>query len=374
LMAIETILAFGNTFAASFNIIYMYKKLHMELWAGPLFFALGFSISILVSLWMSRQKRMNLELQMVFALACLCLEYSLFIFVTNGWVLSLFVGIAFGLFYPFFWSSFNLLMALLTEKTDRGVKYGVSFFIWPVATFFAPFLGGLVIGYASYRALFAIGIAIIVATALLIIPYRKYIPRDQSMRIDLKGIGKRNVIAVIGEGGFEGIFWIDVTIISYMFLTDEIELGALFSVFGLSAGIMAVILGRVSDKIQNRIFFLRASAVATIPCVVIVYLADSLESFAVANGILEFAAFMFPVFVFSLLTDRLEPKKNNSVVTREFLLDVGRAATLIPMIGLLYIGVTPQQIFLLCIPFLLMTLQAEEKKKPAQHLAGKQDA
>lgn len=363
LMLIETLLAFGNTFAASFNMVYLFNELQLDLWLGPTYLGLGFLISIIVSVWMSYRPRLDPRNAILVSLCFLIAEYTFFVFVEEPLLLSLMVGLAFGMFYPLFWTPFNILMARMTEKTDRGVTYGAFFFVWPLATFIAPFFGGLVIAYSSYQVLYLLGIAIIVLTAAVVAAYRKYIPKDQVMRITLKAIGRRNVVAVLGEGGFEGVFWVDVVLVAYIFSTDEVELGALFSLFGLAAGIMAIIFGKISDKIQNRRMFSTASAIASIPCVVMIYLAASLEGFALANGALEFASFVFPVFIFAILTDKLEDAKNDSVLTREFLLDIGRTSTIATMMLLLYLGATPQEVFLLAIPFLLMGALAKEEKR-----------
>jgi MFS family permease len=368
LMVINLMLAFGNTFAASFNMIYLVKHLGLELWQAPTYMVIGFAISTFVSLWMSRKPHLDPRNAIIIGLGFLILEFTLFMFVKDGIVLSVLVGCAFGLFYPLFWTPCNVLMAHLTQKGDRGVTYGAFFFLWPLATFIAPFMGGLVIGFINYQALYFTGIAIIALTAVTVAAYRKYIPKDQVMRIRLDAIGKRNVVAVLGEGGFEGIFWIDIVLITYVFSQNEVEIGAVFSLFGLAAGIMGIIQGRVSDKIQNRRFFSSLSAIASIPCVVLIYLSTSLESFAFANGLLEFACFVFPVFIFAILTDRLEERKNDSVLGREFLLDIGRVISISLMMTLIAIGLTPQQVMLLAIPFLLMGCLAIEEKRKDNHV------
>ena len=360
LMIIETMLAFGNTFAGSFNIIYLYKQLSMELWTGTIYLGLGFTISIFVSLWMSWTPRLDPRNVMLAGLAFLGIEYTLFLTVTNGWILSFAVGVAFGLFYPCFWTPFNILMAHMTKKTDRGLTYGAFFFVWPMVTFFAPFLGANVISQASYQILFALGIAIVLATAVVIVSYRKYIPKDQFMKIRFDDIGRRNVIALIGEGGFEGVFWLDVTIVAWEYSHQEIDLGAWFSLFGLSAGVMGIILGRVSDRIQNRRFFVQLSALTSIPCILAIAFTNDRNSFLIGNGLLEFASFILPVFIFALLTDRLEAHKNDSVITREFLLDIGRAVAIGCLMLALFLGVSPQVGFLIGVPFLLMGVFAHE--------------
>jgi MFS family permease len=363
LMIINAMLAFGNTFASSFNIIYLFNHFDMPTWSGPIYMGLGFFISIFVSLWMSWKPHLDPRNAMLMGLLFLIGEYGLFLTVNDGWILSLAVGMAFGLNYPLFWTPFNILMAKMTEKSDRGVTYGAFFFVWPLATFFAPFLGGIVIGLANYQLLFALGIAIIAATAGVVVAYRKYIPPDQVMKIRLEALGRRNVIAVLGEGGFEGIFWVDVILVAYVFTQKEVDLGALLSLFGLSAGIMAIILGKVSDKIQNRRLFVMISALTSIPCILLIVVAGSLQEYAMGNGLLEFASFIFPVFLFAILTDKLEATKNDSVIGREYLLDIGRSSGIAILILLLYMGFSPQACFLVAIPFLLMGAVAYEPKK-----------
>ncbi len=363
LMLIETMLAFGSTFAASFNIIYMFNELMVPLWYGPMYLLIGFGISALASLWMSWRPHVDPRNAIVFGLFWLCVEYTLFLVVHDGWLLGIVVGMAFGLYYPFFWTPVNVLMAKMTEKDDRGVTYGAFFFVWPLAAFVAPFLGGLVIGLFNYSVLFVTGIAIIASTIGVVFAYRKYIPKDQVMRIRVAALGKRNVLALLGEGGYEGVFWVDLTLVTYVFTSDEVAIGALFSLFGLCAGVMGIVLGKVSDKIQNRVFFLRVSALTSIPCIIAVSYATSIEGFALANGLLEIACFVLPVFLFAILTDKLEDAKNDSVVGREFFLDIGRVATISLLMALLWVGFTPQECFLLCIPFLLLSLVAYEERK-----------
>jgi hypothetical protein len=69
---------------------------------------------------------------------------------------------------------------------------------------------------------------------------------------------------------------------------------------------------------------------------------------------------VLPVLLFAILTDKLEKTKNDSVVSREYLLDIGRGGAIGALVLMLYLGYTPQQCFLLAIPFLLMGALAHE--------------
>jgi len=88
LMLIETMLAFGSTFAASFNIIYMFNELEVDLWYGPMYLLIGFGISALASLWMSWRPHLDPRNAIMFGLFWLCIEYSLFLVVHDGWLLG----------------------------------------------------------------------------------------------------------------------------------------------------------------------------------------------------------------------------------------------------------------------------------------------
>jgi hypothetical protein len=63
----------------------------------------------------------------------------------------------------------------------------------------------------------------------------------------------------------------------------------------------------------------------------------------------------------------LEKTKNDSVVSREYLLDIGRGSSIGVLMLMLYLGYTPQQCFLLAIPFLVLGALAHEyrKERPA---------
>jgi len=77
------------------------------------------------------------------------------------------------------------------------------------------------------------------------------------------------------------------------------------------------------------------------------------------------------VFIFAILTDRFEEAKNDSVLGREFLLDIGRVCSIAIMMTLLSMGFTPQEVMLLAIPFLLMGTVAHEEKRKASAAARK---
>ena len=108
---------------------------------------------------------------------------------------------------------------------------------------------------------------------------------------------------------------------------------------------------------------MRVSALASIPCVIAVSYASSVEEFALTNGLLEVACFVLPIFLFAILTDKMEDAKNDSVVGREFFLNIGRVVTVSILMTLLYFDFTPQQCFLLCVPFLALSLVAFEERK-----------
>src|SRR5512136_3146163 len=99
LMIIETLLAFANTFAASFNMVYLFKELELDFWLGPTYLLIGFGMSAVVCLWMSWRPRLDPGNTAIMGLGFLVIEYVSFIVLTDPLILSIVVGVAFGIFY-----------------------------------------------------------------------------------------------------------------------------------------------------------------------------------------------------------------------------------------------------------------------------------
>ena len=130
------------------------------------------------------------------------------------------------------------------------------------------------------------------------------------------------------------------------------ELGAVFSLFALSGGVFAVLLGRWSDRIRRRKRFILLGVALSIPLAIAVGLAPNLLVFTAANGALAATLAIAPTFVNVAVIDRLEGEIGPLMQTREVILNLSRGATSAGILALFLLGV-PVQLALLVVACLL---------------------
>src|SRR5207245_174702 len=105
-------------------------------------------------------------------------------------------------------------------------------------------------------------------------------------------------------------------------------LGLLFALFSLAAGIAAVVLGQVSDRVKARSPFLLLGPVLSVPACLLAFVSRDLGSFAFAIGWLSMTAVVAPSFIYTILVDRMEDSIPAVTATREFILNTSRSVAL----------------------------------------------
>ncbi len=65
---------------------------------------------------------------------------------------------------------------------------------------------------------------------------------DASERVTLewnpRELGRGTQVAFTAQGGIDGVLWTAIPLVTYSFVQQEIELGALFSLFALTGGLL----------------------------------------------------------------------------------------------------------------------------------------
>ena len=107
----------------------------------------------------------------------------------------------------------------------------------------------------GFQFLFALGGLILAGN---LIRARRLVRREESFSyvINLRRMGSRTAISFAGQGGVDGLLSVATPLGSFLLTTDSFALGLLFALFSLAAGIAAVVLGRVSDRVKVRSPFL----------------------------------------------------------------------------------------------------------------------
>jgi predicted MFS family arabinose efflux permease len=356
LVVVQTLVAFANTLANAFALIYLVREGHTYLECS-VFILVSALVPTLIMAFASRPILRNFPASITTSLVCLALYYVTLI-LFDGWYLVFIPPIFFGTYIVTFWVPYFALVMHITSKKKRGAGIGAYFLIFPLLTTVSPLLGGLVITFYSYDVLFAMGAAVALADLFFVsglkvlknIRSRIIIPELlQSLKLNLvgkfnvdlnlRGMDWRITSALFAEGIQDGIFWVAIPLISFEFAKDEATLSGYLSLFALWGAVMTVALGYLSDRLRDRASIVRIGAAFGGLSVLFAAYSSSAEEYLSAISMAYFWIAMVPSFLFTMLVDRLEKFKKKGVLVREFFLNCGKAVGVGLVIGALLLGV-----------------------------------
>src|SRR5256712_1630023 len=220
----------------------------------------------------------------------------------------------------------SLLVREPSPANRAGRLAGVTATFMTVAVV-APVLGGVPSDTVGFSFLFSLG-GLILAVNLIRAP--RLVRREESFSyvIDLRRMGSRTALSFAGQGGGDGLLSAATPLGSFLLTTDSFALGLLFALVSLAAGIAAVVLGRVSDRVKGRSPFLLLGPALSIPACLLAFFSRNLESFAFAIGWLSMTSVVAPSFIYTILVDRMEDSIPAVTATREFILNTSRTLAL----------------------------------------------
>jgi MFS family permease len=288
---------------------------------------IGFGVAACTVVALSRGRPVRATTAMTAGLATMVLGHVSFTVLPalQGMVVG---GLCFGVYIPLFWLPLNSLIVRETNAGNRAGRLAGITATFAITGVLAPILGGLVADRASYRWVFGLAALVIGANLLLV---RSLAQADEtlSFSVDVRRVGRRTALAFSGQGGVDGLISAATPLGSFLFTTASIELGLLFALFSLAAGIAAVILGQVSDRVRVRTPFLLLGPLLSVPACLLAYLIRDLGTFAFAIGWLSITSSVAPSFIYTILIDRAEKDIPTVTATRELILNTSRTLTLL---------------------------------------------
>ena len=346
LLALQSILAAANSMGVVFAITFFVDQENFVSRDVVLLNVFAFGVSSLACVGFARARPMPARPLMAAGLAVLAGSYAAYL-VLRGWPLMAFVAVAWGAYVPLFFLPFNVLVIRRTRVEDRARKIGMLVLTYTAVAIVGPTVGGAVVDAFGYGTLFAISAAISAAGIAFLALLDDGEP--VSFRFAFHGTGPRTTAALFAEGAFEGMSFGVVPLIAYAFTTEESQIGNLFSLFALAGGVVTVVLGTMSDRMRNRGPFVFVGALASAVAALLVVRASSLAEFAIGNSFLSLTASVAPIFLFAVVVERLPEDPAGAIVTREFLLNAGRAASLSASFLLVGLGLDVQMAFALAV-------------------------
>ena len=323
LLAIESLVTLAGQIAGVFSIVFLVRSA-IPVQETSLFYFEAFIVTTVACLLAFRIGMKRPRLWMAGAMASLCCFYLSFIFL-SGRALLFIAPIFFAPYIVGFWVPFNVLYMEQTTKENRGFVSCVVFLVFPVIGVFSPLLGAYiatsvaywVIFFCAALALFINIFLIMLGSATKSMPFRP--------KLTIGKLRKRLSTALFFEGAQEGVFYTATPLLAMQFASGEMALGTLFALFALAGGLASLWVGRVSDRKGERALYVKAGAALTAPFILVAAFAPSLQVYTVANSVVNVALTLVPIFLFALAMDRMEDDKPSAVLTRELLLNSGRA-------------------------------------------------
>ncbi|MGI0149005.1 MAG: hypothetical protein ACREDF_05685, partial [Thermoplasmata archaeon] len=251
LIGLIAIQFFGNQMAGSFWLVYLVSAPQaLPFQVGVLVWLIAFGVAALVVLLLSNGRPIRAATSMTLGILSVAVGHLSFVLLSP--LAAVFVaGLCFGMYVPAFWLPMNCLLVRETHRGNRAGRLAGLTATFTTTGVVAPVIGGYIAAVAGYWILFSIGGAIVLGNLALV---RHVVDRANSFAfaIDLRGTHPRTVLALAGQGGVDGLLTVATPLGSFLFTTDSFELGLLFSLFSLAAGVAAVVLGRISDRTKTR--------------------------------------------------------------------------------------------------------------------------
>jgi len=332
LCIIEAMLAFATTLASPFISIYLFRS-DLGIISIANYYGLCFAYTVLFCVMFVYLPVMNARRAISLSMAVLMLNYLGVWLLPPLWMYII-CPVLYGLYVMWFWLPFNFLFCELTSKGDRGTTIGITFLIFPIIQLVMPIIAGLVVTTRGYNPLFIASAILLGITVFL--PYfllkGELGEVQERAKIDFRPFGGRLSAGLVLQGMQDGTFFFLIPLVSLTTTGGELGVGLAISVFAVGGAGGALVVARVSDRTGDRATWLRIGAIASVPLFLLVWAFPTLYVFMVCIGIAQFTTYIVSIFVMTMAVDKNELHKPTALLSRELLLELGRALGVVALV------------------------------------------
>jgi len=324
-LLIETLLAMATTMVSPFVSIFLYRT-ELGYISIANFYGLCFGWCVVFCVIFAYYPVRNARLAVSASMAVLTAYYLSIFLLPPPW-LFIISPLIYALYVMWFWLPFNFIFCDLTSMGDRGTTIGITFLIFPVIQLVTPIAAGSMVSKLGYAPLFIVTALILAVN--IILPYvllEGNIGKvSQPARLNFKPFGMRLSASLVIQGMQDGTFFFLIPLVSLYTTGGEFGVGLAQSVFAVGGAAGAVVVARLSDRSGDRVTWLRVGALASVPLFLLVWVFPTLYVFMVCIGIAQLTTYMVSIFVMTMAVDKNEAHKPTALLSREMLLEAGRA-------------------------------------------------
>ena len=319
-------LAFATTLASPFISIFLFKRSMLGIISIANFYGLCFAFSVLFCVLFTFMPVLKAWLYISLSFVVLIAYYLSIWLLPPTWIFIVCPPL-FALYVMWFWLPFNFLFCDLTCKGDRSTTIGLTFLLFPVIQLIMPLVGGTVISKAGYNEMFLVTATILAVGVLMsffLLRGKDGLITERA-RLDFKPFGRNLIAGLLLQGMQDGIFTFLLPLMSLSMTGGEFGVGMALSLLAVGGAAGAVIVARISDKSGDRVSWLRVCALASVPLFLLVFVFPTFFVFMICIGIAQLTISVVSILVMTMSVDKNEAHKPTALLTRELLLELGRA-------------------------------------------------
>lgn len=233
-----------------------------------------------------------------------------------------FIAVIFGVATIFFWIPVNIAYFSISPTDTKAFHSSIAIALWPFVGAICPFLAGVVSDLYSYQSVFLISIGVLLVDVYI----TTKLSTDTLLEFDLGKTIKRIKglkTLLLLQGFWQGVNWIALPLISFLFTTKELEYGSFLAYLGTLGSIASLVLGKLSDKTENRLFFILPSIIFTGIFTLLSGLGTTFAEWVIYRGVVSFFGTIAASFSLTVVVDRTEDLEAG-MIGREIFITIGR--------------------------------------------------
>lgn len=231
------------------------------------------------------------------------------------------IAVLFALNIVFFWTIYNTLHFKHSADHEHGYKSGIYFLLSPVfSTVLVP-LAGLIAERFGYYTLFVSGVCFYVLPLYLALRLPSFEFRFHTVKA-LKNLEHKVLVTMQGY-----IFMLSfniVPIFTLFYINTPSKLGNFFGFLAVLSALTALANARLSDRLKKRAFFFYTFNILNSISYVPLALASSVTSWSIFASISNLTYGLSNPFNFALTLDHKKQEIVDTMLGREFYLNLGR--------------------------------------------------
>lgn len=269
-----------------------------------------------------------------------------------------------GVAASFYWISYHTFFLEVGKQKKFGEELGFLEMLGVSTGLIAPILAGTIITIFGFITLFVICL-ILILLSMIFLFFVNDIEKLESVNfLDVKNEileKKRDFISFVGAGGEEIIYSVAWPLLLFIIFKNYVEIGMTASAVVLTSGIVALIAGKLSDRIEkNKIEKIGSTSIA-ITFIARVFLQTPISLYIIDSLYKIFSNFFYLPLNALAYTHAMDGNKTKYVVFRETGYRVGNILGLVSFLLVLSMGLPFWWVFILGAIFSLLPMIIKEK-------------